>query len=160
MFNQDGDWLEIADIEKFAEYLRNLVYINFSAEGDIIEGSEEDRLGVFLEGSEMGDDEIQDKLLSDSEKQEMDRVLTLKECNAIITNTAKRIRHKKTKQVKYVIDTDLLHRIVDEINQRLVSNMIAGLVSRGVLESAFDEKINDFVFWKKDKDDSDGNSKT
>tara|TARA_Y100000004_G_C8859890_1_gene388542 strand:+ start:83 stop:565 length:483 start_codon:yes stop_codon:yes gene_type:complete len=160
MFNPDGDWLEIADIEKFSEYLRNLVYINFSAEGDIIEGSDEDRLGAFLDGREMGDDEIQDRLLSDSEKEEMNRVLTLKECNAIITNAAKRIRHKKTKEVKYVIDTNLLHRIVDEINQRLVSNMIVGLVSRGVLESAFDEKINDFVFWKKEKDDSNGDSKT
>ena len=38
----------------------------------------------------------------------------------------------------------------------MVSNMISNLVKKGLLESAFDEEKNDFVFWKKDI--KDGNS--
>jgi len=38
------------------------------------------------------------------------------------------------------------------MNGRLVSNMLTSLVSKGLIESAYDEQINDFVFWIKDNE--------
>jgi hypothetical protein len=33
------------------------------------------------------------------------------------------------------------------MNGRLVSNLLASLASKGLVESAYDEKLDDFVFW-------------
>jgi hypothetical protein len=35
----------------------------------------------------------------------------------------------------------------------MVSNIVRGLVKKGVLDSAFDNDKNDFIFWVKDKYD-------
>lgn len=139
------DWLEISDIEKFTEYVRNVVYINFKSEH--IE-EEEDSYEIDF------NDAIQP--LTDEENLELDSILTQKECINIIKETSKKIRHKKTKEIKYLINDNILYKIVQNINQRMVSNLISNLVKKGLLESAFDEEKNDFVFWKKDT--KDGNS--
>lgn len=132
------DWLEISDIEKFTEYVRNVVYINFRSEN--IEEEEEYDIDF--------NEAIQP--LSDEENLELNSILTQKECINIIKETSKKIRHKKTKEIKYLINDKILYKIIQNINQRMVSNMISNLVKKGLLESAFDEEKNDFVFWKKD----------
>lgn len=139
------DWLEISDIEKFTEYVRNVVYINFKSEH-----IEEDEDSYEIDFN----DAIQP--LTDEENLELDSILTQKECINIIKETSKKIRHKKTKEIKYLINDNILYKIVQNINQRMVSNLISNLVKKGLLESAFDEEKNDFVFWKKDT--KDGNS--
>jgi hypothetical protein len=139
------DWLEISDIEKFTEYVRNVVYINFRSEN--IEEEEEEYDIDFNEAIQP---------LSDEENLELNSILTQKECINIIKETSKKIRHKKTKEIKYLINNKILYKIIQNINQRMVSNMISNLVKKGLLESAFDEEKNDFVFWKKDT--KDGNS--
>jgi hypothetical protein len=35
-------------------------------------------------------------------------------------------------------------------NSRMVSNILSGLVQKDILDSAYDEELNDFVFWVKD----------
>ena len=39
--------------------------------------------------------------------------------------------------------------IVHKLNDRMVSNIISGLVQKGLVETAFDNEVNDFVFWVK-----------
>lgn len=143
MKNYD-DWLEISDIEKFTEYVRNFVYINFRSEN--IENEEEYEID-FNETTQP---------LSDEENIELNSILTQIECINIVKETSKKIRHKKTKKIKYLINDKILYTIIQNINRRMVSNMISNLVKKGLLESAFDEEKNDFVFWKKDI--KDGNS--
>ena len=42
--------------------------------------------------------------------------------------------------------------ILIQLNQRMVSNIVRGLVKKGVVDSAFDSERNDFIFWVKDKE--------
>ena len=46
------------------------------------------------------------------------------------------------------------------MNHRMISNMLQGLVSKGVLESGFDSESNDFIFWIPNDDNDTNNKKT
>ena len=74
MKNYD-DWLEISDIEKFTEYVRNFVYINFRSEN--IENEEEYEID-FNETTQP---------LSDEENIELNSILTQIECINIVKET-------------------------------------------------------------------------
>lgn len=132
--NNEEEWLEISNLKKFTNYIRTMVFKSFSNEDE-----EVDVLNCFAN-------------LTDKEKEELDNVLGLKECSIIIKGIAKRIRHKQTKRVKYLVNGDMLNQIIEDVNQRMVSNIIQVLVSKGVLETAFDEEKNDFVFWTKESE--------
>jgi len=139
----NGDWLEISDIDKFTDYIRNIVYISFKDDESI---DDENYIVDINSGFET---------LTKEEIQELESVLDKKECINIIKETSRKIRNKKTRKVKYLMDDKILYDIIDNINQRMVSNIISNLVKKGLLESAFDEEKNDFVFWKKDNKDGD-----
>jgi len=141
----NGDWLEISDINKFTDYIRNIVYINFKDE-DI---DEENYIVDINDSFES---------LTKEEIEELESVLDKKECINIIKETSRKMRHKKTKKIKYLMDDKILYDIIENINQRMVSNIISNLVKKGLLESAFDEEKNDFIFWT--KENKDGNSQT
>lgn len=130
----EEEWLEISNLKKFTNYIRTMVFKSFSNEDEEI-----DVLNCFAN-------------LTQKEKEELDNVLGLKECSIIIKGIAKKIRHKTTKKVKYIVNGDMLNQIIEDINQRMVSNIIQVLVSKGVLETAFDEEKNDFVFWTKESE--------
>lgn len=51
---------------------------------------------------------------------------------------------------KYMVCDELLFEIIQNLNSRMVSNSLSKLVSLGIVESAFDDKLNDFVFWIKE----------
>jgi hypothetical protein len=44
--------------------------------------------------------------------------------------------------------------MLESFNDRMVSNILNKLVNDGYLESAFDEKSNDFIFWVVDKNEN------
>ena len=144
--NNNNNWLEISDLSEFADYLRKMVYINFSEDAD---ESDEDIAKCFSN-------------LKSEEKQELDKCLSIKETKFILKENTKKMRHKKTKEIKYLLNNKILNKVLENLNQRLVSNIIASLVSKGMLESAYDEEMNDFVFWVSDKyrKDEDDNSQT
>lgn len=128
------EWLEISNIKKFTNYIRTMVFVGF-----VEDNPTEDITKCFQE-------------LSAKEKKELDDVLGIKECLVIVKSLSKRARNKKTKEIKYLLNNAGLNKIIEEINQRLVSNIIQVLVSKGVLETAFDAEKNDFVFWVKDQE--------
>ena len=144
MFDEENDegWLEISNIEKFSDYIRNIVYINFK--DDSITDEDDINIDIAFED------------LTDEEKKEIASILDKQECINIVKETSRKVRGKKSKKIKYLMDDKILYDIIDNINQRMVSNIIANMVKKGLLETAFDEKKNDFIFWK--KDNSDGNS--
>jgi Mg/Co/Ni transporter MgtE len=92
--------------------------------------------------------------ISQEDLEEMDQILTQKESLVIVKSLAKEQKHKITNQVRYLINEEIFSQIIDEMNGRLVSNMLSSLASKGMIESAYDEKINDFVFWLKDEKNS------
>lgn len=128
------EWLEISNVKKFTNYIRTMVFVNF------VEDNPEEDINKCFEK------------LTDKEKKELDDVLKITECLLIVKDKAKRLRNKKTKEVKYLINNTMFSQIIEEINQRLVSNIIHTLVSKGLLETAFDSEKNDFVFWPKEQE--------
>jgi hypothetical protein len=80
----------------------------------------------------------------------MDQILTQQESLVIVKSLAKEQKHKITNESRYLIDEKIFSQIIEEMNGRLVSNMLSSLASKGMIESAYDEQINDFVFWIKD----------
>ena len=58
---------------------------------------------------------------------------------------------KSNQEIVLFISDDDYHIFLEDLNRRLVSNLIGSLVNKGVLDSAFDDERNDFIFWVKGK---------
>jgi predicted transcriptional regulator len=87
--------------------------------------------------------------VAQNEKAEFDKVLSHQESLVIVKENLKRERNKITKKIRYILNDDIFAEIVYKLNDRMVSNIISGLVQKGLVETAFDEEANDFVFWVK-----------
>lgn len=121
----------IDDLEEFTQSARKLVYNGFG------KGAVEDP------------DEFT-KLITDitpEEFEELNQVLSQQEAILIVKNIAKEQKHKYNKTSRYVIDEKIFSQIIEAMNARLVSNILTSLASKGMIESAYDPEINDFVFW-------------
>lgn len=105
--------------------------------------------GMFGE-TEVVDDynKIIESLSSDDEK-ELDVILPFSESYSIFTSLAKQQKNKKTKRIRYIIDEKIFSDILEALNSRLVSNTLSSLIKKGVVDTAYDSELNDFVFWVK-----------
>ena len=129
----EGEYI-VTDLDKFVQSVRQIVYAGFGDSLSEIEGDEEiDMLFKF----------------NPEEKQELDKILTQSECLLIIKPHLTKQKSKKGK-IRYLINTEQFNAIVDDFNSRLVSNLLANLVNRGVIETAYDPEENDFIFWVKE----------
>jgi hypothetical protein len=103
------------------------------------------------------DDLLQDVSVEDFD--EFNKVLSQEESLVITKNICRKQIHRKTKNVRYIITDESFIEIVTNLNDRMISNLINNLVNKGLLETAFDERANDFVFWanneKKEKPETD-----
>lgn len=127
---------EIIDLEKFVESTRTLVYHQFGNK----------------EGLPKNIDSLIERL-TEEELNEMNRCLTQSESLNILQKFVKKQKNKYTQEIRVSITDDNYMLYVEELNSRMISNMLAKLASEGLLETAFDEEINDFVFWTKDSDE-------
>ena len=133
------EWLEIVNIDKLVNFTRRVIYYNFDESNNNI--ADED----FFEKVK--------SLPSDKEQQEeLDKVLPFDETKRIMQEFIKKRRNKKTKQVCYFMKESDYNNVLYQFNQRMISNIISGLVSKGLLESAYDNEKDDFVFWVKKND--------
>jgi hypothetical protein len=139
MKNKDG-WFMIKDFDDFVNNARALVFKYF---GDT-ESTPVDPLSISI------------IKMNPQEKKELDETLTHEECALIIKGYAK-IQKTKNNKIKYCLNDKILLQILEDMNSRLVSNILNSLVNKGVLDSAFDSEKNDFVFWV--KDDQENNQK-
>jgi hypothetical protein len=127
---------EIVDLEKFVESTRTLVYHQFGNK----------------EGLPKNIDSLIERL-TEEELDEMNRCLTQSESLNILKKFVKRQKNKHTQETRVNITDGNYMLYVEELNSRMISNMLAKLASEGLLETAFDEEINDFVFWAKDSNE-------
>lgn len=136
------EWLEISDKNRLIDWSRRFVYKSF---------------GIDDESFDM--ESIMEEIdnLTESEQEEMDNVMPLQETKNIISEFIKRRKNKKTGKVGIFIKEDDYSEFLVQLSSRMTSNIIAKLVSKGYLESAFDAEKNDFVFWI-EGDKKDGNS--
>lgn len=128
------EWFVINDLEEFTNKARLIVFNNFGKWED------ESELDNMMEN------------LSEEEKDDFDRLLSQDESLLIIKEVAKKQAHKKTKEMRYVISEQMFLDIIEQLNNRMVSNILQSLVSKGLIESSYDSSLNDFVFWVKDED--------
>lgn len=85
------------------------------------------------------------------ELEEFNQVLSQEESIIIAKSICRKQINRKTKARRYVITDDLFMQMIMLFNDRMVSNMLNGLVNKGLLETAFDAESNDFIFWIKDE---------
>lgn len=135
--NREG-WMEIVNIDKLVDFSRRVIYYNFDEAND-----------------DLDDDDFMKKIekIESKDSTEMDKVLPRDEVKAIFSDLVVKKRNKNTKKVALFIKEEDYEEVLAQLNQRMVSNIVKGLVSRGLVESAFDSEKNDFVFWvRKDYD--------
>lgn len=140
---KNDQWFFINDFDEFVDHARSLVFKFFGAVNEI------------------ADDSLTSSLadLSTEEIEEMDKTLTHAESAIIVKNHAKKRINKKTKEIKYCITDKILQSIIEDLNSRMISNILNTLVNKGVLDSAFDADQNDFIFWVVDENENKDNSK-
>lgn len=129
-------WFIIEDFDSFVNSLREIVFKSF---GEKDNDKEQDIIETMISD------------MSDAERQEMNETLSFDECSIIVKSKAQKRKNKK-QAIRYCINDNILMEIIEEINSRLISNILSSLVSKGMLDSAFDSDQNDFVFWIPDND--------
>lgn len=123
----------ITDVELFVDTIRRIVYNGFAQE------IPED-IDLFI------------KSFENIDENELDETLTLKECLAIVSHQKLITTQvsKTTGNKRFVVTEDNYYKMIDDFNNRLVSNLLSSLVAKGLIESAYCEEENDFIFWVKD----------
>lgn len=138
-----NNWFVIKNFSEFVEASRKLVFNNF--------------------GSKLDDDSSIETMLVDlsiEDQKELDIVLSYNESATIVKSFIKKQKNKKTKESRYLVDEESYMLIITSLNDRLVSNVLNSLVNKGLVETAYDDKCNDFVFWVKDHDKNNKKSDT
>lgn len=138
------DWYAINSINEFVDTIRVFVFNSF---GNPQQNNEKDIL-----------DEAFAKIKPE-DQEEFDNVLSHEESMIIVKHLIKKQINKKTHQERYMMNDDIFLKIIESLNDRMISNMLNNLVNKGLLETAFDSESNDFVFWVK-KDEQDQNKET
>jgi hypothetical protein len=124
-------WYVVPDLDNFTDKARAIVYNNFGV------WNNPDNLDILI------DDVVE------NEQEEFDKVLSHQESLVIVKELVKKQKNRKTKEIRYTINDNIFADIVHRLNDRMVSNIITGLVDKGLLETAFDNESNDFIFWIK-----------
>lgn len=132
----NDEWFIITNLNEFTEKARAIVYNNFGA------WNNPDSLDVII------DDVVE------NEREEFDKVLSPQESLVIVKEFVKKQKNKKTKEIRYTLNDAIFAEIIHSLNDRMVSNIINSLVQKGLVETAFDNESNDFVFWIKDQDET------
>ena len=140
---RDG-YLEISNIDKLVNFSRRLIYYNFDDESEKLSDAD------FFE---------QVQKIKQEDMPELDKYLPFDEAKNIMKSLLIKRRHKKTKVAKLFMKESDYDDLLIQLNKRMVSNIVRGLVNKGVVESAFDDEKNDFIFWVKDKYDEFNNDK-
>jgi hypothetical protein len=132
-----NEWFVINDLNEFTDKTRIIVYNNF---------------GKWESNNPIN--ETMD-LIEESDTNDMNKVLSHEESLTIVKQVVKKQKHKKSDRVRYILNETLFAKIVQDLNARMVSNVLNELVKKGIIESGFDNKSNDFVFWiKKDNNET------
>lgn len=122
----------IVDINKFIETTRVMVYNSFGQSDLTI-----DKVDMDIEN------------LEQEERQELDVYLGQKEAQRIIFEYIKK-RKTKNGDTIYILSEEEFLKIINDLTLRLTSNLLNNLATRGLINTAFDEETNDFIFWAKE----------
>ena len=129
-----NEWFSIHNIGDFVDSARKLVFHFFD---ETNKNSEEGFLDAITN-------------MSESDMSELNTTLTHEESYIIVMNYVSKKINKKTGEPRYYITDQILMDIVEALNSRMISNILNNLVNKGVIETAYDSDIDDFIFWIKE----------
>jgi hypothetical protein len=132
-----NNWYIINDLNDFTNKIRYIVYNNF--------GNQE---------TETNNKNIFSEKISSVEEDELNNILSFKESLLIVKSLIKKQKNKKTLKTRLILNEENFENIVKDLNIRMVSNILNSLVKKGLMESGFDNEVNDFVFWVKEDEKS------
>lgn len=130
----NDDWFTIKDFDSFVDHTRMLTYNAYGNKNDDDVSEIESLMDMSIEN-----------------RKELDNILSHSEAAEIIKLLAKKQKNKKTKKIRYIINDELYISIIQTLGDRMTSNILQGLVSKGLVEMGFDNESNDFIFWIDDK---------
>lgn len=130
----NDEWFVVKDIEGFVNAARTVVFANY--------------------GSKDSQKDFIDHII-DSEQEEFNKILPYDESLLIIQELSKKQVNKKTKHKRLVVNDEIYVNILTALSDRMTSNLLNSLVNKGLIETAYDEEKNDFVFWAKEKPETD-----
>jgi tRNA C32,U32 (ribose-2'-O)-methylase TrmJ len=134
------EWFAIVNLDSFVNSTRVLVYELFGNQ------DKEKNDSVAKTNTDY-------EKLTSIEKKEINECLTHQESLLISKEFITEKESKKLKKKRYIIsDKDYLS-FLESLNARLVSNMLSKMVKQDLLDTAFDEESNDFVFWLKEEEE-------
>ena len=132
----DNEVFIIDDLSKFIESTRILVFNSFGKNDD---DNEEINQDSFLISS-----------LEQDQIDELNQILPQTECEIIAKDFIKQKKNKKNNKIRYIISSKTYMDMIESFNSRMISNILNNMVNKGIVESAYDSELNDFVFWIKD----------
>lgn len=121
-----NNWYSIPNIDNFIKKIRKFSF------------------DKFIEINNSNDENI----IKLNAKNDVDSLITIEETKNIIMPMI------KTNKQGHKISEKKIYKIVERLNSRMISNSLSSMVSDGILESAFDSELNDFVFWEKNNDNA------
>ena len=133
------EWFIIKNIDDLTNSVRALVFNNFGKNDE-------------PEVQDKEDDVVNNLLfeLDPNDQKELDSVLSYSESLIIVKQHIKKQIHKKTDKIRYIMNNDMFLKIIQSLNDRMVSNLLNSLVNRGLVETAYDAEDDDFIFWVKE----------
>jgi hypothetical protein len=129
----EDEWMEVINLQKLVNFSRKVIYYNFDDENKNLSDKS------FLEKIE--------KISTEESIKEMEDVLPFKEVETIFGNYLYRRKDKSTNKKGWFMKEKDYNTILEELAERMVSNIVRNLVKKGLVEMAFDEEKNEFVFW-------------
>lgn len=135
------DWYVVKDLETFVDKTRALVFNSF--------GKDENR-----SWEEIGLD-----VVMENERCEFDKILPHNESILIAKEILRKQTNKKTASIRYLVSDKIYTELINSLNERMIGNILNGLVNKGLVDVAFDEESNDFLFWCAEEHDKTKNKK-
>lgn len=132
----NDEWFVIKDFDSFVKQTRVLTYNSY---GDKTDSESSDQVDLLMD-------------LSINDQNELDQILTQEESAAVVKSIAIKQRNKKSKKIRYILNDSLYLDIIQSLGDRMTSNILQGLVKKGLVETGFDSESNDFIFWIKNED--------
>ena len=125
------DWYEIIDFFGFTSSLREMIIEDFYSEEEKFKKNKFG--GLFKE-----------------QKEQIEKRLSLQEAENIVSSFIK-TKKDNLGNDSYTISKKSLAKALKDLNTRITSNILKDLVSKGVVDTAYDNEKNDFIFWIKDQ---------
>ena len=139
MDTTNNDWFIVKDIDELTNSARAIVFNNFGKNSN--------------SKTEETTNSVDDLLLEvdPKDQKELDETLSYNESLIIVKQHIKKQIHKKTDKIRYIMNDKIFLSIIESLNERMVSNLLSSLVNKGLVETAYDDEDDDFIFWVKDE---------